>query len=52
MKNVEQKNYRIPTSKTQTIASSDKAVPIQGVGALQFSEDDQYIACRNGTSQK
>jgi hypothetical protein len=34
MKNVEEKNYRIPTLKAQNVPNNDKGVPTQGVGAL------------------
>lgn len=46
MKLVERSHYRLPVNKP---VNSDKGPPIQGVGLVEFSYDDSYIASRNGT---
>ena len=43
---VDRAHYKIPTIKPQL---SDKGAPQQGIGLLEFSPDDNYLACRNGT---
>jgi hypothetical protein len=30
-------------------STSEKGTPNQGIGLLEFSENDSFIACRNGT---
>lgn len=47
MRLVERSHYRLPVNKP---LSSDKGPPVQGVGLLEFSYDDAYLACRNGTT--
>lgn len=46
MKLVDRGQYKIPVVKPVV---SDKALPIVGVGLLEFSYDDSYLVCRNGT---
>jgi WD40 repeat protein len=46
MKLVDRAQYKIPVVKP---APSDKALPAQGVGLLDFSYDDSFLVCRNGT---
>ncbi len=46
MKLVDKAQYRIPIVKP---VSNDKSLPNQGVNLLEFSYDDSYIACKNGT---
>ena len=46
LKLIDWQHYKIPVVKPQI---SDKAPPTQGVGLLEFSHDDSYLACRNGT---
>jgi hypothetical protein len=48
MKLVDRAQYRIPVVKP---VSSEKAPPVQGVGLLEFSFDDSYLVCRNGTAR-
>ncbi len=45
MKLVDRNQYKIPTTKP---VISDKSAPTQGIGLLEFSHDDCYLACRNG----
>jgi hypothetical protein len=49
MKLVDRNTYKIPTSKP---IISEKGSPAQGVGLLEFSSDDSYVACRNGNYLK
>ncbi len=42
---VDKSQYKIPITKPQL---NDKTPPIQGIGLLEFSYQDNYIACRNG----
>lgn len=45
MKLVDRTQYKIPTVKP---VISDKSAIVQGIGLLEFSYDDSYLACRNG----
>ena len=46
LKLVDRSHYKIPITKPQL---NDKTAPLQGIGLLEFSFDDSYLACRNGT---
>lgn len=46
LKLVDRTQYRIPIVKPP---SNDKSLPAQGIGLLEFSYDDSYLVCRNGT---
>lgn len=49
MKRVQAPQYKINTMKVTN--SVEKGTPNQGIGLLEFSDNGEFLACRNGKSK-